>query len=80
MSETFGIRIPPKTPPVSKAQLKIDLARFTERNKHLEWDYSPDVHVWREQNVAELLLDCIRVHEPFCDKEMSRHRRKDFIV
>ena len=50
MSEIIGIRIPPKTPSVSKDQLKIDLAKFTERNEHLEWDYLADIQVWKEQN------------------------------
>ena len=88
MSEIIGICIPPKTPPVSKAQLKIDLAKFTERNEHLEWDSSADIQLWKEQNVTELLLDCIAAHKLLSGKEMSRlidiaqkvARSKDFIV
>ena len=78
----------PKKTPVSKAQLKIDLAKFTEGNEHLEWDYSADIRVWKEQNVTELLLDCIASHKPLCGKEISRLRdigqkvacSNDFIV
>lgn len=88
MSETFGIRIPPKTPLISKAELKVDLAKFVARNEHFEWDCSAEIHVWKEQDVAELLLHCIAEHEPLCNKEKSTlrditqkvARSKDFIV
>ena len=59
MSDIVGLRIPLATPPKTKAQLKVELAQFGERHKHLNGDYSSDIEVWNHQDTAQALLNRI---------------------
>ena len=74
MSETVGIRIPPKTPLDDRADLIVNFAKFSQRNKHLENDYSPEIYVWKAKDVTEILLHRITADRRMSDKEMSRLR------
>ena len=48
-----------KTPPKTKAQLKVELAKVGARHEHYVGDYTADIEVWNPQNTAKALLNCI---------------------
>ena len=52
MNEDVGLRIPLTTPPKTKAQLKVELAKFGARHEHYVDDYTVDIEVWNPQDTA----------------------------
>ena len=65
MSDTVLIRVPPKTPTLTKAQLKVAIAAFATRHEHLDRDYSPDIYVLCPRDAADVLLN--RIAPPGAD-------------
>ena len=59
MNEYVGLRISLMPPPYTKAQLKVELAKFGARHEHYVGNYTVDIKVWNPQDTAKALLNCI---------------------